>query len=527
MFDVAVVGGGIAGMATAARLQAHSLRTVVLEAHGQPGGCAGFFRRGGFAFDVGATTLVDFGPGGVGGELLEATGMLPIAGEELPGYVAWLPDRTVTLHRDPAAWARERLLALGDTPSHRALWGLLDRLSDVFWRASRRGIKLPIRGLADVARAVRSVGTSDLPLVRYVSWTLADALRAFGLENDRPLVGLLAMLVEDTVHSTVAAAPLVNAALGITIRGAGLTRAHGGMRGFWSKFAAQYRNLGGDLRVSSAVDRIEGCEGDFHLTTRRGAVAAAQVVAAVPAALAARLGPAPVAATLGPYLRRDSSSLGGAVVVFLGVPEDEVAGQSFTHHQLLHDYQKPLGDGNNMFVSVSAANDRASAPAGHRAVMISTHCELASWSGLSPAAYQAQKQQAGERLLTLARRVYPELGRNARVFEVATPRTYERFTRRPHGAVGGVRQSTRNANQHAVPHDLGFPGYWLVGDSTWPGLGTVACCLGSRIVAEGVLERLTRRVWRGISPPLPPPLQVGEPKRGRDAIHTPALAKGR
>src|SRR5436190_19962846 len=100
MYDVAVLGGGIAGMATAARLQAAGLATVVLESHGQPGGCAGFFRRKGFAFDVGATTLVDFSSGGVGGELLTAIGMGDFAAEELPGYVAWLPDRRVTLFRD-------------------------------------------------------------------------------------------------------------------------------------------------------------------------------------------------------------------------------------------------------------------------------------------------------------------------------------------------------------------------------------------------------------------------------------------
>ena len=63
-----------------------------------------------------------------------------------------------------------------------------------------------------------------------------------------------------------------------------------------------------------------------------------------------------------------------------------------------------------------------------------------------------------------------------------------RYTSRPRGAVGGVRQRTSNANQHAVPHRLGVPGFWQVGDSTWPGLGTVACVLGSRIVAEGVLR---------------------------------------
>lgn len=42
IWDVVVVGAGIAGMATAMRLQAKGLTTLTLEAHGQPGGCAGF-----------------------------------------------------------------------------------------------------------------------------------------------------------------------------------------------------------------------------------------------------------------------------------------------------------------------------------------------------------------------------------------------------------------------------------------------------------------------------------------------------
>jgi len=261
------------------------------------------------------------------------------------------------------------------------------------------------------------------------------------------------------------------------------------MRGFWRGFTAHYRSLGGELRVGCAVDRIEGDAGAFRVLTRRGIITAAQVVAAVPANLAAKLGPAPVARALDPYLRRDAKASGGAVVVFLGVPEDEVAGQSWTHHQLLHDYSRPLGHGNNMFVSVSAPDDTESAPMGYRAVMISTHCELGSWENLEPETYALHKQETGEQLIQYARRVYPELGRRAVVLEVATPRTFERFTRRPRGAVGGVKQTMANANQHALPHDVGVPGYWLVGDSTWPGLGTVACCLGSRLVANGVLKR--------------------------------------
>ncbi|MGF7238687.1 MAG: phytoene desaturase family protein [Frankia sp.] len=490
-----MVGGGMAGMATAARLRAGGLSTVVLEAHWQPGGCAGFYRRRGFSFDVGATTLVDFSPAGVGGELLTAIGMTPPPMETLPGYVAWLPDRTVTLHRNQPAWHAERLRILGDSPAHRDFWRFLDHLSGVFWKASRAGIRLPVRHPRDLSVTMRALGAANLPLARHMFTTLGDALRRHGLRDDVPLVALLSMLVEDTVHSTVDEAPLINAALGTTIRGSGLFRAVGGMRGFWRAFSDHYRSIGGVLALNTRVAAIRGGSGDFRLSTSRGLVRAGQVVSAVPAAVTAAIGPPSVSARLAPYLARDADRLGGALVVFLGVQEAEVAGQDFTHHQLLQHYDRPLGDGNNMFVSVSSSDDLASAPAGHRAVMISTHCELAGWVDLAPEDYARRKREVSDRLIGYARRVFPELGRRAVLREVATPATYERFAGRPGGAVGGARLRLSNANSRAVPHDLGVPGFRVVGDSTWPGLGTVACAIGSRIVADD-LARSAARVRR-------------------------------
>src|SRR6185295_7392413 len=109
--------------------------------------------------------------------------------------------------------------------------------------------------------------------------------------------------------------------------------------------------------------------------------------------------------------------------------------------------------------------DTMSAPAGFRAVMISTHCKLEEWEGLSEENYAAQKAARTELLLRYSRRVYPRLGESAVICELATPRTFERFTRRPRGAVGGFRQRLSNTNQRAVPHATGLPGFWLVGDT--------------------------------------------------------------
>jgi C-3',4' desaturase CrtD len=489
-FDVAIVGAGLAGMATALRLQAAGRSTVIFEAHGHAGGCAGYWRHKGFSFDVGATTLVDFEPGGVGAELLDSVGVPAIHGEHLAGYEAWLPDRRVTLHRDHERWRRERLAKFGDTPSHREFWALLDRLADVFWRASRNGVKLPVRSPRDAVHNLRALRPGDIPFARYLGTTLGQVLKRHGLHEDRALKALLGMLVEDTVHSTVDCAPMINAALGITIRGAGLSRHHGGMYGFWRTLAGKYRELGGVLRTGTTVSRVDG---DFIVTTARGAITARQVVMAVPVQATARIcAGLPVGRRLERFLKRDRAALGGAAIVFLGVPESEVDGHELTHHQLLQDYDRPLGDGNNMFVSVSAAGDTVSAPPGHRAVMISTHTGLSGWDG----DYALRKKEIGERLVEYARRVYPNLATSPVVYQTGTPRSFERFGFRPGGAVGGVHQNLHNSNQFAIPHDLGGRGLWLAGDTTWPGLGTVACVLGSRIVADGIRRECRQWTFR-------------------------------
>lgn len=130
---------------------------------------------------MGATTLMDFEPGGVGGELLGAIGLAFSSGEALPGYVAWLPDRTVTLHLDHDAWAAERLAAFGATSAHYRFWAVLDRLADVFWRVARRGVKLAFRAPVDLWRAdrvickvageekrTRAVSPPSCPYIRYL-----------------------------------------------------------------------------------------------------------------------------------------------------------------------------------------------------------------------------------------------------------------------------------------------------------------------------------------------------------------------
>ncbi|MDN3583591.1 phytoene desaturase family protein [Mucilaginibacter flavus] len=205
-YDVVIIGCGVAGMATATRLQAAGKSTLILEAHGQPGGCAGFFSKKGFSFDVGATTLVDFEQGGIGGELLNAIGLKMPESEPLD-YRLWLPGKSIQLYRDKNKWHQERIAKLGNTPAHARFWALMDKLARVFWQASSKGVKLPIQNIGDALNAVNSIGISNILLGRFLNCTVIDILKKNGLENDRELKAVLSMLVEDTVNSTLEEAP--------------------------------------------------------------------------------------------------------------------------------------------------------------------------------------------------------------------------------------------------------------------------------------------------------------------------------
>lgn len=484
---IAVVGGGLTGMSTAVRLAMRGRQVTVFEAHRTLGGCSGYFRRRGFAFDVGCTTLVDYAPGGVGGLLMEEIGLPPSMLEHLPGYVAWLRDERVTLHADMPRWRAERTHVFGDTPGHRKLWTLLDRLSEVFSGVSRRGPRMPIAGVRDLWGAATSLPVRDWTVLRYLNWTLDDAIAWAGLKADAKLRAFMAMIAQDTVHNDPSVAPLVNASLGVSIRGA-IARPKGGMFGFWAEFEKRAVELGVDIRHSAAVESVRpsrtGERGRFHLTTAGGEFTADAVVCTLPIWDAARIGPPAVGRALDRWMRRDETALAGAALLTMGVPDDEVVGQDFTHHQFLPEPGAPLGSGNNCFLSISSPGDELSAPAGWRAVMLSTHVSLDGWHEMPEEEHARAKAALGDRLLNIARTAYPRLGERAQWLAVASPRTYAKYTRRYRGSVGGTCLTLANSNQNAVPHDIGVKGWIQAGDTTWPGLGTTACMLCSRIAAE-------------------------------------------
>jgi phytoene dehydrogenase-like protein len=174
----------------------------------------------------------------------------------------------------------------------------------------------------------------------------------------------------------------------------------------------------------------------------------------------------------------------GAFMVYVGLDETAIPAGLPLHHQVI--VREPMGEGNTVFLSLSPAWDAGRAPAGQRALTISTHTALAPWWKLrrhDSARYEARKEFYVNRMLSAAERVLPALRPAAKLILPGTPVTFQRFTRRAFGWVGGFPQTSlfRTWAPRLAP-DL-----WMVGDSIFPGQSTAAVALGGLRVARAVL----------------------------------------
>ena len=178
----------------------------------------------------------------------------------------------------------------------------------------------------------------------------------------------------------------------------------------------------------------------------------------------------------------------GAFMTYVGLDGEAVPQGLPDHHQVVMDYGQPLGEGNSVFLSLSPTWDMSRAPAGQRVLTLSTHTRVQPWWSAHQAdreTYLARRAEYTDRLLCAAERVLPGLRRHARLVLPATPLTFEFYTARRLGMVGGFPQTSL---LRARGPRTRRPNVFLVGDSIFPGQSTAAVSLGALRVVDGILR---------------------------------------
>ncbi len=461
----------MAGLTAGAVLARRGLRVVVLERHIVPGGCASFYQRAGYRFDVGATLVSGFGPRGTH-RLVNAEIGLEVPATRLePAMLVHLPDVTVARFGDER-WAWERLRAFGARAER--FWRDQERLADAAWDLAAHFPPLPL-DLGSAGALLSAVRPAHARLLTALGRTVASLLPADPGPRLRTFVNTQLLI---TAQTDAERTDLAYGVTALDLAREGTYHLEDGVSTIGAALARAIRRSGSDVRFGREVVAIETERGRARAVrlsdgTRIGAP---RIVAALPAQNLATLCP-----ELGPHFRARLAAMPqrwGAFTLYCGLPAGVVPDDLPLHHQLVASYERPLGEGNSAFLSFSGANEIRRARRGGRAVTLSTHTDVARWErDERDGTLQELRAAYVERLASALERVVPGARAQADVFESATPLTFARFTGRLRGLVGGVPQTTAAANLRALGHRTPLDGLFLCGDTAFPGQSTVGATL--------------------------------------------------
>ena len=489
---IVIIGAGVGGLTTAAFLAKAGFEVTVLEAQSYPGGSAGTFDHKGYRFEAGATVVGGFQLNGPHAVAAQKLGIQWNVRVHDPAWVVHLPDRSVALTRDNAD-------VIANFPRSAPFWKEQSALADLGWTLSAQGLPFPPADAAELAQLAR-VGLANFPrdlrMIPFALMTAHQWLRLRGMANDPAFVRFIDAQLLISSQTTSQHANAIYSATALDLARQGVYHVVGGIGGISETLARAVEDFGGQVLLKRRVRQIVvkngraiGVEAAYGMRGKALEFFPADFVIGnlTPWTLDELLGgdsPAP--------LRREVSTRRngwGAFVLHLGLRGDGLEGLP-DHHQIVTDYHQPLGEGRSIFLSLSPAWDSTRAPVGYRAATMTTHTNVTQWWDLlenDPSAYADRKAEYADRMLTAVERAIPGF-RGRIVLEMpGSPVTYQFYTGRHLGMVGGFPQTSLFK---ARSPRTGIPNLRIVGDSIFPGQSTAGVTLGAMRVAADVIRHL-------------------------------------
>jgi phytoene dehydrogenase-like protein len=491
--DVVVVGAGFGGLGTALTLARGGARVVLCEALAYPGGCASTFKRGGHRYESGATLFSGFDEHQLFGRWIRDL-ELDVTFEPISPIVEHrTPERRLAITRDRSA-LQAQLEAIDGAPREaiRAFFELQRKVADTLWPLFDRPEEIVPRSFGGLVWHAKRLPeyTGLLPLL---GKSLEEVLDRYGLASFAPLRTYLDALCQITVQCPAREAEALFAlsAADYYYRGTGHVR--GGIGALATQLVEAIRRYGGVVSLADSVREIEREPRGFRIATRRGDYTADAVVLNVlPQSV-------PSLATFGPAGSAKLDALGkrveegwGAVMLYGVTRPPDGASEHALHLDLVGDEAAPHTDGNHVFVSLGSSADEH-APSGLRTFTASSHIALAELRALTKEDRIARIERAQSKLRATFESLAPDWASGIQSSMTGSPRTFERFTQRPFGYVGGIPRRKGLHNYLDVGVFEIEPGAYLVGDSVFPGQSTLATTVGGVRVGEHLLDEYGAR----------------------------------
>ncbi len=458
-----IVGAGGGGIASALLAALRGEQVTLLESHSALGGCASYFKRGPFTFDAGATTVSGVGIGEPLGELFELLGHAPDLYPADPGITFHLSNgKVVRYHRDFELWLKE----LNDHfpgKNHRTFWTLIRKINKKSWSLLKDVKTFPFVGLSDILEVVKH--PTYVTLVPHLMLSTEQALKNHGLDSLEylELVNGILLISAQAESEHI---PFLVGAMALSYP-AETYAPVGGMKGLMEFFDTELKRLNVHIKLKSQVTKVAGKKVQLKDGSQ---FEADKLIMNIPVWNISEI----VEGSAKPKLVKEASDRPGswgALTVYFGMKGHihEPYHQVHLNHPVVKNY----------FVSLSVPEDLKRAPEGFQTVTISTHV-------LADQNYDHEKFQLADVILKdfMARFNVSEI----KHFTIGTPKTFERYTGRKSGFVGGLPFLYGKNPLSLLGPLTSQKGLYRVGDTVFPGQGLCGVVAGAMQLHDRILK---------------------------------------
>ena len=487
--EIVVVGAGIAGLTTAAILSKLGLSVTLIESHYQSGGCAGTFKRKKYIFDVGATQVAGLEAGGIHNKIFKFLNIpLPEASVLNPACIVDLNDgsQPIPIWYDKNEWIKEREIQF---PGSRKFWQLCNLIHQSNWTFANNNPVLPIRNLWDFSQLLKALAPTNLATGIFLKSTVFDLLRICGLSNEQRLINFLNLQLklysQEDVHKT--AALYGSTVLQMCQQPHGLWHLKKSMQVLSEALEDSLKKTGvniifGQKVKSVSFDDLENCWKVCATSKQKNLDYYADDVVYTPP-------PQSLLKHLGKSLdtNHDYKDMilslpkpSGALVFYSALKKEHIKSICSNHYQFVSD---ELG---SLFVSISEDGD-GRAPKGEITLIASLFTNTNYWFNLDKNEYINKKKEYLQKISFALENQFDIACENWLHKELATPLGFERWTNRPNGIVGGLGQNPEIFGLFGLASRTPFQGFWLCGDSIYPGEGTAGVSQSALMVSKQIL----------------------------------------
>ena len=447
-----VVGAGGGGIVSALLATKRGERVTLLESHSALGGCASWFRRGNFIFDAGATTISGIGVGEPLGELFDLLGRSPSLLPSDPGIVFHLSDgKIVRYFRDFEKWMEE-LKRHFPQLEHRSFWEKVFLINKKSWALLKDVRTFPFRSLADLLPAFKH--PEYFSLVPHLFLSTEHALKVHGLDHPSYLELINGILLI-SAQATSEKIPFIVGAMALAYP-AHTFAPRGGMKGLMDFFEEELSLRGVTVRKKTPV-RFFG-KGSVELEDGE-LITGDQVIVNLPIWNLPEMTKGELKVVFESEAQKRPEAWGAFTLYF---------GTASENHELYHQVHLNHPLVKNYFLSFSIPGDQKRAPLGYQAVSISTHVL---------AHEKFDKETSAHVILDdVKRRFHLE---DIKFFTSGSPKTFERYTGRKHGFVGGLPFLYGMNPLSILPPLTKEEGVYRVGDTVFPGQGLCGVTAGA------------------------------------------------